>query len=599
MLPGGRLNRSHGTNSGWGLLLKAAKRTRCWLLLSVMAAIAGTVMDMTIAYWIRQLTDAGLAGKEDDLVLVVLFMVVTIMAGVLFKYVLKYSTVRFGASMMAAIRSDLFRRLSSLPVSKVESRSLGEWMSLVSNDMLIIQQYCVYQLSDLFFHPLMAFGSLVFLIVLQFKLVLVCLTIVPIALLISWRIGLPIGRWSARTQDMEARTNVLIQDAISGQIAIKAYGRQAFMQERFNRSLDDLLQLHTGLERKKAHVVPWQIILQTAPFAVCILYGGWMSIEGDLQPSALLVFIYLLGYFVQSVSALPGLFERLFVSFGAIRRLDACMRLATEDAVAISGIHVDNAAALPVIWERGAPALVFERVQFRYGQEDGWALDGIDLVLEQGKAVALIGPSGSGKSTILKLICRFYETNGGAIRLFGKPLEHYSLEQARSMIALVPQEPFLFPGTIGDNIGYGRPGVVMGDVVEAGLAANAHEFIMALPQGYETRIGERGIGLSGGQRQRIAIARAFVKRAPILVLDEPTSALDPVSESLVHQSVQGLADRHALLIVAHRLSTVRMADEILVLDQGSIIERGTHAQLVNRNGLYRKLHELESRGVSL
>lgn len=587
---------------GLALGRSSAEGSYFLLSLAVLAALGGAAAEIAIALLIERLADAGLSGNGDAAARVAIAMAGVIAAGFLLKYAVKATAVSFGARTAYRLRAMLFRRMAKLRQEDAESRLVGDWTSVVANDAYAVEQFMTNHLSNLLFHPLMAAGTLVLLFLLQWKLMLLCCLMMPLALFVSGLLGKPLAGKSQRVQEAEGEVNAQVQDAVLGQTLVKSYGRQRWLRDRFERALGIGLHSSLELERQKALIVPWQILLQSLPFAFCVLYGGWLAIHDDFQPAKLLVFIYVLGYCIQSVSALPELIGQLFATAGAVRRLDQLLAYRTEEEEDGSRDRPPEAAKGEnggTEAERAASAISFQGVNYRYGGRESLALSEITCEIGEGQFVAVVGPSGSGKSTLLKLLGKLYEPESGEIRVFGAPLSGRSHREARSQLAFVTQSTYLFPGTIADNIRFGNPGASDEEMIEASIAAFAHAFINDLPEGYDTRIGERGAGLSGGQMQRLAIARALLKDAPILALDEPTSALDAESEAMIQMTLRLARGKKTVIAVAHRLNTAREADLILVLDRGRIVERGTHEQLLRAGGLYAALHASPLEGVSV
>jgi ABC-type multidrug transport system fused ATPase/permease subunit len=309
--------------------------------------------------------------------------------------------------------------------------------------------------------------------------------------------------------------------------------------------------------------------------AVC---GGYLALTGRVTPGGLFAFMYLLHFLIEPLSSGPDLIAALRAATGTAGRIVEVMHRPVERADG-QVFEADPAK----------PAIRYEDVSFGYGEQTH-VLDGVSFSISHHKMVALVGHSGSGKSTVLKLLCGFYEPRAGGVELYGRGLGEWNLESLRRQLALVAQDTYLFPASIAENISYGRPGATMGEIIEAAKMANAHRFILELPDGYSTLVGERGNRLSGGERQRIGIARAILKDAPILLLDEPTSALDTQSESLIQEALERFMQGRTVLVIAHRLSTIKHADEIFVLDGGRVAERGTHEDLIGQGGVYRQLY---------
>uniref|UniRef100_UPI0013E34598 ABC transporter ATP-binding protein n=1 Tax=Paenibacillus kobensis TaxID=59841 RepID=UPI0013E34598 len=431
---------------------------------------------------------------------------------------------------------------------------------------------------------------------------------------LSQWLGKPIRRYTDITLAKQGKLNADAKEAVEGLPVIHAFGLSRMFTERFRILADDTLSSSLALERRKALLSPISIIAYGAPLLIGVSVGGRWVDSGLMSVSDILLFMYLLVFLIQPLALMPSLIGATNEMIVAVRRLREWMELPQEETtdegadstVGAEGVNgqadktrrdgmlrertaeaagADIANVRREAWSGEEPAVVFDNVTLVYG-EGPPVLKGISLSIPEGRTVAIVGPSGAGKSSIARLICgdQPVGTIKGDIRVFGRSVAQWPKEELRRHIALVAQEPFLFPVSIGDNISSGRQDSGQVSVIEAARLAHAHEFIERMPRGYETRLGERGAGLSRGERQRIAIARAIAKDAPLLLLDEASSALDPRSEALVTEAVQAYARGRTALIIAHRLSSIRLADEVLVLDEGRIVERGSYEELASEPG---------------
>jgi subfamily B ATP-binding cassette protein MsbA len=388
-------------------------------------------------------------------------------------------------------------------------------------------------------------------------------------------------RFSKRGQRSLGALTALLQETVQGNRVVKAFGMEEYARERFARENRRLYRLYMKATRIRAFTTPMVEVVAAFGIGGVIWYGGQSVISGERSQGAFLAFLTAVLLMYEPFKGLSKSNQAVQQGVAGAERVFELLDTAPD--------VVDRPNARPLtIMRRG---IVFEGVGFRYGRDP--VLQEIDLTIHAGEMVALVGMSGGGKSTIADLIPRFYDVTEGRISIDDIDIRDYTLGSLRAQIALVTQFTFLFNDTVRANIAYGDPGKSMDDVVVAAQAANAHEFIMALPEGYETPIGELGVTLSGGQRQRLAIARALLKDAPILVLDEATSALDTESERLVQQAVERLMVNRTSLVIAHRLSTIRRADRIVVVVRGRIVEEGTHEELLVLGGEYRKLYDLQ------
>jgi subfamily B ATP-binding cassette protein MsbA/ATP-binding cassette subfamily B protein AbcA/BmrA len=375
-----------------------------------------------------------------------------------------------------------------------------------------------------------------------------------------------------------ARANAVTQDAIRGIYIIKAFNLQKLLTKKYQKIAEDVRTEGLAIDKRAAIEFAVFLMLRYIPQLVAPLYGGYLAFTGEISVGALIASNYLIWMIFIPVETMLGWMRQLREVAPAVERVFEILDQPSED-----GHHHDFKPASDTL------ALSFDMVNFRYNN-DAQILHDFNLNVEKGKVVALVGPSGCGKSTVLKLLCGFYRPQSGHVRIGGSDIFESNLRDARKYVSLVSQETYLFPTTIAENIANGRPNATRDEIVTAAKDANAHDFIAAQPDGYETQVGEWGSKLSGGEKQRIALARAILKDAPILLLDEPTSALDVQSESMVQDALERFMQGRTVLVVAHRLSTIKNVDEIVVLDGGKLHERGTHQKLMRANSLYKRLY---------
>jgi ABC-type multidrug transport system fused ATPase/permease subunit len=476
----------------------------------------------------------------------------------------------------------------------MEGRHTGDLVSRLTNDTALLQTFFIQHFANLFYLPVVFAGALVMLLLTSWKLILSSLILLPVGIAVTALLSRPIRPLSERLQEQVGRVNAIAQDAIGGISILRAFHMGRAFFQSYKLALDESVKQSLRLEKRKAAMAPISLLLLSTPIILVIVVGGYLIGQGELTAGNIILFLYLLSFILQPISMMPLLFVQIGEALGAAQRLLEVLELPVEKLQTEAAELAGSAG--------GTDETViarFDRVSFAYGGGSN-VLDEVSFQLKSGETLAIVGPSGGGKSTLLKLLCGFYEASSveGRIELFGRPLLDWPLDELRARIAVVMQDTYLFPVPVAENIGYGRAGASMEAIVEAAKAAQAHDFIMKLPQGYGTETGERGGRLSGGQKQRIAIARALLKDAPLLLLDEPTSALDSQSEANLQEALERIMAGRTVLVIAHRLSTVRRADRILVLDQGRIAESGTHEELLHQNGLYRKWVLMQSESES-
>jgi subfamily B ATP-binding cassette protein MsbA len=536
---------------------------------------------------VRFVYDDLFAAKNADMLRVLpVAIIATFVARGVLDYGSTYLAQYVGHRVVADLRNETNAHIQHLSLDFFNREQTGTILSRVSNDVFLVG----FSLTEIAASVLRDSLSLAVLIVVAFwhdwVLSLIAFVAFPASVLPIVRLSKKLRRFARKRQVSLGRLTALLQESVQGNRVVKAFGMEEYEKQRFAAECEALFQLAMKVVRIRAFTSPMLEILASFGIAGVVVYGGHSVISGGRTQGTFLAFLTALFLLYEPFKKLGKANTVLQQGLAAADRvfeiLDTVPSVRDKpDAVVLSGV------------ERG---IDLEDVYFTYGE--GPVLRGVTLSIHLGEVVALVGPSGGGKSTLADLVLRFYEVTGGAIRIDGIDLRDMTMESLRAHIALVTQHTFLFNDSVRNNIAYGSMGRSQQAIEEAAKAACAHEFICALPDGYDTMIGELGVRLSGGQRQRLAIARALLKDAPILVLDEATSALDNESERFVQQALDTLMRGRTTLVIAHRLSTIRSADSIVVLVDGEIVEQGTHEQLLELNAEYRKLHDLQFTGSS-
>jgi subfamily B ATP-binding cassette protein MsbA len=495
-------------------------------------------------------------------------------------YLISYA----GYSSVTDLRNAVFDKVLRHGASFFEAHSTGQLMSSLMNDVDRVQLATSQMLADFLRQSFsaVAFGLVV--LSNDWRLAAVSLTVLPFVLWPTRLIGRRIRRTSRRTQDRQAELNQILQETFSGHMVVQAFGAEEYESRRFRDGSRRLLKSNLRYTLQQALSSPLIEFFGALTIVGLLTYAVTQIKAGAMTAGDFTSFVMALLLLYEPVKRLVGIHNIFQQALGASQKVFEHLDHANE-------IADKPGAPRPGRFEQ---AITFERISFHYpGAPNGFQIQDLNLEVRAGEVVALVGPSGGGKTTLANLVPRFYDVIGGAVKVDGRDVRDLSLAGLRALIGIVAQDTFLFNDTVANNIAYGRPGISAEEIQRAAETALAHEFITRLPEGYHTVIGDRGIKLSGGQRQRIAIARALLKNAPILILDEATSHLDTESEILVQKALANLMEHRTVIVIAHRLSTIRRADKIVVVELGRIRETGTHEDLINRGGIYQKLHALQ------
>ncbi|WP_034384612.1 ABC transporter ATP-binding protein [Deinococcus sp. YIM 77859] len=571
-------------------LLAYARPYRVMFVLGLLATLLSSGLNLVFPLLFGRLIDASFlkVGNTDtgplDRTVGLLLGVFALSA--LFGVAQTYLLARVGASVVADLRRALFGHLLTLSPRFFAEHKTGELTSRLTADVGTVQAVtstALAQAAALLFNIV---GSTTLLVLTSARLSLLTLAVIPLVTFTAIVIGRRIRRVSREVQDRVADANASAEEAISGMRVVQGFTAEALEQARYGRGVQASFLAALKRARLQALMSGALGFLSFGSLAVVLWYGGRLVMAGELTPGNLVTFLIYALQVGATVAAITSLFGQVQEALGASGRIFELLDERSDLP----------AAASPVPLGRAQGRVTFDHVSFRYG--DVLTLRDVSFDVPAGQVVALVGPSGAGKTTLVNLIPRFWDVTGGSLRVDGHDVRAYALRDLRAQIGLVPQETLLFSGTIAENIRYGRPDATPAEVEAAARAANAHAFITALPAGYATVVGERGVKLSGGQRQRVAIARALLKDPRILILDEATSALDNESEALVQAALERLMQGRTTFVIAHRLSTIRSADRILVLNAGEVVGDGTHTELLAAGGLYRDLYDLQFRQES-
>jgi len=546
--------------------------------------VAGALL--TMGRGLAYLVDEGL-GRQDPALLDRAVIGTAVIALVLAagSYLRTTLVNQIGESVLADIRQALFGHLLSLSPAWYETARTGDVLARITTDTAIVQTVMTSTISMAARNVILLFGGLVMVVLSSPKMSLVVLVVVPMVVVPLIFLGRRLRRASRLAQDRLADVAVQAEETVTAIRTVQAFGRQRLMRERFDEAVDSSLEAALARVRLRGWMSGIIIFLVFSGIAAILWIGGQDLLAGRISPGDLSSFVFYAFLVAASTGFLSELAGELQRAAGAAERIAQALLASASLPLPAQPV------ALPRDHET---ACEFENVDFAYpAGASRPAVSGVDLAVRRGERVALVGPSGAGKSTLFHLLLRFYDPGAGRVRLGGQDLRDLDLAAIRDFIGLVPQDPALFSTSIRDNIAFGRPDAAEAEIVAAARQAEAHDFIMALDQGYDTPVGEKGVRLSGGQRQRIAIARAILRDPGLLLLDEATSALDARSEAAVQAALEALMKDRTSIVIAHRLATVIRADRIFLLDGGQIVATGTHEQLITESPLYRHLADLQ------
>ena len=565
-------------------------REKAVFLPSLLALFLTAMLSLAFPYFLKELVgnpsdalrrsvDPALILERSNRIVLELLAVLGLQAVVAFFRVQGF--IRSGESALNNLRSDLYRHLLRLPMSYFHEQRAGALSNRISADLGVVRDTLLNTVPQAVRQSVILIGGLTFIFISSWKLSLIMLSSVPVVVLAVAFFGRKVRGYSKSAQDSLAEAGTVIEETVQGMADVKAFANEDFESRRYGSALERFFHVASRGARSRAAFLAFIIFALFGTISMVIWQGARMLATEQITWTNFASFILFSIFVGASLGSFPEIVSQLQQTSGATERLRELLDAKPERA------DGDDRALL-------GGAVEFERVSFRYpSRPEACVLDDLSFAVQPGQRVALVGPSGAGKSTVLSLILGFGDPDAGRILFDGCEAKEISLRAIRSQMAIVPQEVLLFGGTIRENVGYGKTGATEDDIREACSLANATEFIDRLPEGIETVVGPRGVKLSGGQRQRIAIARAILANPRILLLDEATSALDSESERLVNEALERLMQGRTSIVIAHRLSTVRDADRILVFNQGRIVESGTHDEMVAQPGMYRLLVETQ------
>jgi ATP-binding cassette subfamily B protein len=511
-------------------------------------------------------------------------------------YVMKYLSQRFitswghimGARMESDMRRDLFYHLQRLSFSYYDKNNTGEMMSKLVSDLFDISELAHHGPENIFISVIKLAGSFIILLCINVKMTLILLAVTIVIIVFSIHENMKMRSIYYDNRVKIARVNASVQDSLSGIRVVKSFANENVEKEKFDYSNNEFLESKVSSYNIMGRFVAGNAFFEGLLYIVIIVSGGIFISEGQISATDLAVYALYINIFINPIDVLVNFTEQFQKGYAGFKRFLGVVETQPE--------ITDRPGAKDIGDVKGD--IEYRDVCFSYDGENS-VLKNINIKIPSGRNVALVGPSGGGKSTICSLLPRFYDVTSGSVTIDGTDVRDIKLASLRGAIGVVQQDVYMFAGTVKENIAYGRPGAGDEEIVRAAKEANIHDFIMSLPEGYDTFVGERGVRLSGGQKQRLSIARVFLKNPPILILDEATSALDNESERYIQRSLEKLSENRTTIVIAHRLSTIRNADEIIVINDDGIVERGSHNELLKKGGLYAHYYNMQFEGLSV
>ena len=481
-----------------------------------------------------------------------------------------------GAKMERDMRQELFEHYEELSFSYYSQNNSGQMMSKLVSDLFDISEFAHHGPENLFISLVKIVGSFIFLFLINKKLALPLIVLVILMFLFSFRQNQKMQRTFMENRKKIGDVNASLQDTLSGIRVVQSFTNEEIEKNKFQKSNHAFLVSKKDNYRCMGEFMSSNLFFQGMMYLVTLVYGGYLIANNEMSAADLAMYALYIGIFISPIQILVELMEMMQKGLSGFRRFLDVMETEPEIKDAPDAVELKDVKG----------RVCYEDVSFHYSDDEATVLSHVSIEIPAGKSVALVGPSGGGKTTICSLLPRFYDVTDGRITVDGQDVRSLTLKSLRSQIGVVQQDVYLFSGSIRDNIAYGKPDATEEEIIEAAKCANIHDFIMELPDQYDTFVGERGARLSGGQKQRISIARVFLKNPPILILDEATSALDNESERWIQHSLEELSKNRTTITIAHRLSTIKNADEIIVITENGIAERGTHETLLEKNGIY-------------
>lgn len=560
-------------------ILSFGKRYKKWLVICVIFSLLDVVVNISIPYMFKKFIDIiSVSSIDGEFFTYVGIIIILLSTGTLNIFLRKLSTARFTEYTMRNLRNNMAEHIQNISFKYIKKYHSGDLASRVNDDIELIKKV-LNELSDFIYQPLIFICAVIYGSILSWKLLLTTVIVLIVTMVLNNAISKPLTKYSGRLQKQLGRANSLIQDTVRGIHTVKSFNLKKKLQRNYLSCQNQVYNMEMGIVQRRLYIMTLKTLLLVVPMLIINLYGGSLTFSREMTIGEFTAFVAIITHLTHPVIKFITLISNIKVARGGAKRIYEIFSYPIEG----------DCNNKEVFDKKDNISVKFNNVSFSYDDKNS-VLNDISFELHKNKTIALVGVSGGGKSTILNLLYGLYSISEGEITIFGNDINKVDLVSLRSQISMVTQDTHTYPSTVAENIGFGKKGSTNDEIINAAKMADAHDFIKKLPDGYNTILTEGGINLSGGQKQKLTIARAILKDAPILLLDEPTSSLDSNSEKSIEDELYAFTKEKSVIVVAHRFETIKNADEIIVIDNGKIVERGTHEELLRTGVVYKSLH---------